>query len=160
MRNTLTSEAAISYGDIIQHRAPCLQLPVDNPALLVYNMINNTGGLRMRRAFLHTKKFDNQWSDMGCDDDDLLVLQQAIIANPNRAPVISGTGGVRKIRVSLEGRGKRGGARVLYVDYVLSEVVALLTAYPKNEKESISPEEKKLLKAIAAQIEQGWRNKK
>jgi hypothetical protein len=112
---------------------------------------------RMDREFLHTKKFDSQWDAMGCDDDDLLVLQQEILKNPQGAPVIVGTGGVRKIRVALEGRGKSGGARVLYVDYAVYETVALLVAYPKSEKETITQEEKIVLKRIAEQIEQSWR---
>jgi hypothetical protein len=110
--------------------------------------------------FLHTKKFDSLWSELGCDDDDLLELQKIICANPQAAPVISGTGGVRKIRVALEGRGKSGGARVLYADFPERGIVALLYAYPKNEKENITAEERKILKTMAEQINSNWSNRK
>ena len=62
------------------------------------------------RMFVHTKVFDRQWDALGCDDDDLLELQKTICENPQKPPVIRGTGGVRKIRIALEGHGKSGGA--------------------------------------------------
>jgi hypothetical protein len=36
------------------------------------------------RMFVHTKKFDNLWAELGCDDDDLLELQEAICDNPQK----------------------------------------------------------------------------
>lgn len=66
------------------------------------------------RTFIHTKVFDRRWRELGCDDDDLSTLQKAITDDPQGSPIIQGTGCIRKIRVSLEERGKRGGARVLY----------------------------------------------
>jgi len=102
--------------------------------------------------FIHTKLFDKKWASLGCDDDDLSELQKAICKNPQGHPVVSGTGGVRKIRVALEGRGKSGGARVLFVDFVVHGVVGLLSAYPKNEKEDITEDERKILKSMVEQI--------
>lgn len=93
------------------------------------------------RMFIHTQLFDRKWTSLGCDDYDLSELQKAICANPQKYPVIRGTGGVRKIRFALDGRGKSGGARVLYVDFVIHGVIGLLSVYPKNEKEDISETE-------------------
>jgi len=109
------------------------------------------------RIFIHTKLFDKKWASLGCDDYDLSELQKAICDNPQGNPVIRGTGGVRKIRVALEGRGKSGGARVLYVDFVVHGVIGLLSAYPKNEKEDITNDERKILKAMVEQINDNWR---
>ena len=47
-------------------------------------------------------------------DDSYARLQQFLEANPDAGDVIQGTGGLRKIRWSTEGRGKRGGMRVIY----------------------------------------------
>ena len=113
----------------------------------------------MARTFVHTKVFDRNWESLGCDDDDLLELQKAILENPQGYPVIRGTGGVRKIRIALDGRGKSGGARVLYVDFIAKEIVGLLYAYPKNEKDNIDENEKKILKAMVEQISENWRVK-
>ena len=108
------------------------------------------------RMFIHTKVFDRQWESIGCNDDDLLELQKAICENPKGYPVIRGTDGVRKIRIALESRGKSGGARVLYVDFVMSGVVGLLYAYPKGVKENIDDSERKILKAMVGQINEKW----
>ena len=112
------------------------------------------------RMFVHTKVFDRQWAALGCDDDDLLELQKAICIDPQKPPVIKSTGGVRKIRIALDDRGKSGGARVLYVDFVVRGVIGLLYAYPKSEKENISDDERKTLKKMVEQIKENWRGKK
>ena len=112
----------------------------------------------MDRMFVHTKVFDRKWDELGCNDDDLAELQKIISENPQGHPVISGTGGIRKVRVALQGRGKSGGARVMYVDYVLHGTVGLLSVYPKSEKEIITEAEKKVLKSISEQISKNRRN--
>lgn len=112
------------------------------------------------RMFIHTKSFDRLWGTLECNDDDLTILQKAICDNPQGHPVIHGTGGVRKIRVALEGRGKSGGARVIYGDFPEHGVVYLFAAYPKNEKEDITEEERHFLKMSMNQINRNWRNRK
>ena len=112
------------------------------------------------RMFVHTKVFDRLWESLGCNDDDLLELQKAICDHPQGHPVIRGTGGVRKIRVTLDDRGKSGGARVLYVDFVVRGVVGLLYAYSKGNKENISDNERKILKTMVGQINENWRDQK
>ena len=109
------------------------------------------------RMFIHTKVFDQKWTELGCDDKDLRELQRAICENPQKYPVIKGTGGVRKIRFALEGRGKSGGARVLYVDFAVHGVVGLLFVYPKNTKEDITEDERKILKSMVEKINDNWR---
>lgn len=47
-------------------------------------------------------------------DDEYAALQQALTANPEAGDVIRGSGGVRKVRWGVAGRGKRGGIRVIY----------------------------------------------
>jgi len=111
------------------------------------------------RLFIHTKVFDRQWESLGCNDDDLLELQKAICENPQRYPVIRGTGGVRKIRIALEGRGKSGGARVLYVDFVMRGVVGLLYVFSKGDKENIDDDERRILKSMVEQINENWSDK-
>ncbi|MCL2152130.1 MAG: type II toxin-antitoxin system RelE/ParE family toxin [Oscillospiraceae bacterium] len=112
------------------------------------------------RMFIHTKNFDKQWESLGCNDDDLSVLQKAICDNPKRHPVIRGTGGVRKTRGALEGSGKSGGVRVLYGDFPEHGIVYLFDAYPKSEKEDITEVERKFLKTAIGQINANWRNQK
>src|SRR6185312_7330716 len=70
-------------------------------------------------TFLHLDLFDEEWSGLGLGDGDLQELQSAILASPERYPVIRGTGGLRKIRFapSREARGKSGAYRIGYVRF-------------------------------------------
>jgi hypothetical protein len=65
------------------------------------------------------------------------VLQNAIAGNPEAGDLIRGSGGVRKLRWGLAGRGKRGGVRVIYYLRLRQGQVWMLTLYAKNEAESI-----------------------
>lgn len=69
--------------------------------------------------------------------------------NPAAGEEITGTGGVRKIRWSGNGKGKRGGVRVIYYYYNETAPVFLLTVYGKGEKEDLSSEQKKQIAALA-----------
>jgi len=110
--------------------------------------------------FVHTKVFVKQWESLGYNDDDLAKLQKAICDNPHGHPVIRGTGGVRKTRFALEGRGKSGGVRIIYADFPMHGIVYLLDAYPKSEKEDISNEERQLLKTAMNIADKNWRNRR
>jgi len=70
-------------------------------------------------------------------DDDYARLQQALAANPELGEVVPDTGGVRKMRWGIAGRGKRGGVRVIYFLRTRQEEIWLLTLYAKNVIESI-----------------------
>ena len=63
-----------------------------------------------------------------------------MLQNPQIGDVIEGTGGARKMRITLEGRGKRGGGRVIYLDVFEKESLFLLFAYPKNVQEDLTPD--------------------
>ncbi len=107
----------------------------------------------MRRLFVMTHQFDRQWQAMGLTDPDLARLQQGILENPQIGPVIPGTGRLRKLRFAFEGQGKRGSIRVAYVDFSLYEIVYLITAYPKSEKDNLSKAERNAIKKQIDAIE-------
>ena len=104
----------------------------------------------MKRLFVLTPGFEKSWADLGLGDDELRTLQGQLIENPEAGDVIQGTGGARKIRIPLEGRGKSGGGRVVYVDVVIRERIYLITAYSKNVQTDLSLEEKKQLRKVVA----------
>lgn len=64
-------------------------------------------------AFVETPLFTRLVGEY-LSDDEYLKLQQALAENPEAGPVIPGSGGVRKLRWAMPGRGKRGGLRVIY----------------------------------------------
>lgn len=93
----------------------------------------------MTREFVYTKPFRATWNAMGLNDDDLFELENALLMSPQAGDVIEGTGGARKLRIQLEGRGKRGGGRVIYVDIFEKERLYLLFAYPKSVQANLTP---------------------
>jgi hypothetical protein len=76
-----------------------------------------------------------------------------IAGEPDRHPVMAGTGGFRKARWGWSGRGKRGGVRVIYYFLVRPDLIFLADLYPKNEKENLTHAERNELKKIAAEIQ-------
>jgi hypothetical protein len=71
-------------------------------------------------------------------EDERAVLVDYLAHNPATGDLVPGTGGVRKPRWRLEGRGKRGGARVIYFYHSADIPLFVLTAYAKNEREDLS----------------------
>jgi hypothetical protein len=78
--------------------------------------------------------------------DDVLqrTIEQAILRNPMGGDVIPGAG-VRKIRVAVSGKGKHGGARVIYFAMLEKGRIYLLDVYTKNVRTNITEDEKKEL---------------
>jgi hypothetical protein len=70
-------------------------------------------------------------------DDEYCELQQFLNAHPESGAVVPGSGGVRKLRWSLKGRGKRGGLRVIYYFRHADGEIWMITIYSKNVRENI-----------------------
>ncbi len=108
----------------------------------------------MRRLFVLTPGFEKSWADMDLGDDELRELQNMLIEDPEAGDVIQGTGGARKVRIPLEGRGKSGGGRVIYVDVVVREQIYLLMAYPKNVQTDLTSDQKKMVRKVVERIKE------
>lgn len=106
----------------------------------------------MIRKFVYTEPFRKCWKAMGLQDSDLSILENALLENPQLGDVIEGTGGARKMRIQLEGRGKSGGGRVIYLDVFEKEHLYLLFAYPKNVQENLTPDQKKAIQKMIEAI--------
>jgi len=99
--------------------------------------------------FIETTEFTEAWAELGLNDEgDLAALQWSLMAGPKRAPVIRGTGGLRKTRfVPPHARvGKSGGLRVCYVYFESYGIVLLVLVYAKTEKDDLSLDECKAIK--------------
>lgn len=92
----------------------------------------------MTRTFIQTQEFVRNWERLSLKDQDLRRLELEILKNPKVGKVIRGTGGLRKLRVAHDNKGKSGSARVCYVDFAEKETVYLITIYPKNEKDNLT----------------------
>lgn len=82
------------------------------------------------------------------DDEEYAFLQFALIANPQLGAVIPGTGGIRKLRWPGSGRGKRGGARIIYFVALADDQILMLYVYTKNEQADLSEPQKKVLRTL------------
>ncbi len=96
--------------------------------------------------FIETSIFTRQIKALATDDE-LKALQVELIAQPEKGDLIQGTGGLRKVRMATGQQGKSGSARVIYF-LATAEVIYLVLAYAKNEKESLTAAEKADLKKL------------
>ena len=87
-------------------------------------------------------------------------MECEIANDPEKWPVIAGTGGLRKARVSRPGMGKRGGARTIYYYWVSETLILLTHVYAKNQQEELHPEEKKLLTNMLQDFKESYHAKK
>ena len=88
------------------------------------------------------------------DDRDELVAFLA--ANPEAGDLIQDTGGARKLRWGAQGRGKRGGVRVVYYYHNEGIPLFLLSVFAKNEKASLSRAERNEMKKLLPRLVAGY----
>ena len=79
-------------------------------------------------------------------------MEAAIVADPGRASLLRGTGGIRKLRWKGSGRGKRGGIRTIYFHHVGPEAIYMLTAYAKADRDDLTAADRKALSRLVAAI--------
>ncbi|HEY0153192.1 MAG TPA: hypothetical protein VGB92_14400 [Longimicrobium sp.] len=102
--------------------------------------------------FVEARAFSHRRADH-LSDSEFRALQTALLIDPERGVVIPGTGGLRKLRWSGSGRGRRGGLRVIYFLLESGDLVLLLLLYPKNQQDDLTPEQTRILRdLIAAEI--------
>ncbi|HUG10611.1 MAG TPA: hypothetical protein VMM36_06335 [Opitutaceae bacterium] len=76
-------------------------------------------------TFVETLTFTRLIAEL-VDDESYAEFQRFLAANPETGALMSGCGGVRKVRMALPGRGKSGGARVCYLFIMHEDVIHLL----------------------------------
>jgi hypothetical protein len=81
--------------------------------------------------FVETPLFSRQIADV-MDAEQYRALQAALLERPDAGVLIPGGGGLRKIRWGAQGRGKRGGTRVIYYWQVSADRILLIYVFPKN----------------------------
>ncbi len=109
-------------------------------------------------SVIETESFVKQaaalWSDAELDE-----LKDYLARNPLAGDEMPGTGGLRKLRWSRAGMGKRGGARVIYYYYNESAPLYLLMAYAKAAQENPSPAAVATLVKLAEVVKAGIKTK-
>lgn len=82
------------------------------------------------------------------DDDQYQLLQAALMANPEAGALIRGSGGLRKVRWAVDGKGKSGGLRVIYYRVARDSHILFLTLYHKSEMVDLAQKDIKALAAL------------
>ena len=85
-------------------------------------------------------------------DEEYRSFQSDLAANPEAGDVIPGLGGLRKVRLALPGRGKRGGARVLYLLFLKADTVFLIYVFTKGEFEDLPPDKRRAMRRLVEEI--------
>jgi mRNA-degrading endonuclease RelE of RelBE toxin-antitoxin system len=83
-------------------------------------------------------------------EEEYSGLQSFLLQYPEAGKVVRGSGGVRKVRWAVSGRGKSGGVRVIYYFKRQDDEIWLLTIYSKSEMDTIPAH---ILRKIAKEIE-------
>lgn len=81
-------------------------------------------------------------------DDQYQQLQIALMLRPTQGDIIRGSGGLRKARWAVPGKGKRGGLRIIYFWAAAERVFYMLYAYAKNEQEDLTPAQARALSRL------------
>jgi hypothetical protein len=81
-------------------------------------------------------------------DEDYRALQEVLLTRPDVGDLIRGSGGLRKIRWSLEGKGKSGGVRAIYYWVVRDDQIYMLYVYPKGRQDNLTADQLKQLRLI------------
>lgn len=107
----------------------------------------------MNLTFIELSPFSKYRSEF-MNDEEYRAFQNELLENPEKGDVIQGLNGLRKIRIadSTRNKGKRGGARVVYLYAVVKNSIYLITAYGKGKKTDLSTEERKVLKQLAQSL--------
>lgn len=90
-----------------------------------------------------TRQVTAEWSA-----DEYRSFQLYLLLRPDAGPVIPDSGGLRKIRWRMPGRGKRGGSRVIYYLQARANRLYLLFLYPKNVRSDLTAAELRLLRGL------------
>ncbi len=94
------------------------------------------------------------------DDDERALLVDYLAHNPMAGDLVQGTGGIRKVRWALDGRGKRGGARVIYFYHDADMPLFALTAYAKNERADLSQQDKNDFRQLTTMLVDAFKRRK
>lgn len=108
-------------------------------------------GERLRHVFIKTASFAEAASELDCWDQ-VDELKRVLDQHPTDGDVIRGGDGLRKVRIGLPGRGKRGGGRVVYYLIVNQTTILLLELYAKNDQADLTKREIELLKRLRDRI--------
>lgn len=114
----------------------------------------------MERVFVETREFTG-WFRSYSSDESLARLQGQLLINPDLGEVMPGCGGLRKLRITDPGRqkGKRGGAREIYLNLLEADRIVLITVHGKDQKDDLTPADRAHYRQLVQVLEQQARRR-
>ncbi len=122
-----------------------------NRTLLITSRSTYASSVQLKNGVRRISPFvefrDEHWSD-----DEFRRFQTTLMRSPKAGDAIRGGSGLRKIRWLAHGRGKRGGARVIYYFRDAKNQIYLIYGYVKSEREDLSPDQVRTLAKLMANM--------
>ena len=103
----------------------------------------------MKAVFVELPPFERHRAEY-LGDEDMRALQNELMRHPEKGDVITGTGGLRKLRFgdTRRSKGKRGGLRIVYYWWLGGMQFWLFTLYDKDEAADLTTKERAAVKAL------------
>lgn len=114
---------------------------------------------RVTLTFVETPHFTRQIAEW-VTDGEYRAFQQELLEDPERGDLLVGCRGLRKVRMALGGRGKSGGARVIYLYLPEDHVLYLFLLFKKSDHENLSKSQRNQLGDLADQIKSAYARKR
>ncbi len=102
---------------------------------------------------IRTASFTKAIAKLKVTEAEIVALETEIATNPQAGDVIRGLRGVRKIRFSMGGKGKRGGGRCIYLVLSFEDTIYLLLAYGKSSQTDLSQKQRKDILAFIEELQ-------
>jgi len=104
----------------------------------------------MKAVFIHLSPFVSEWRRVRLTDEDLRSLESVIMGSPQAGAVMSGTGGLRKIRFApaSRGGGKSGGFRVCYAHFPQHSLIVFYALFGKNDQSNLTAAERNMCRVV------------
>ena len=112
----------------------------------------------MKATFIEVTGF-TEWVVEILSDKEYSKLQKEMMEDPEAGDVMPGCGGLRKLRVGdrKRGKGKRGGARIIYLHIPSAQRFYMIDIYGKDDKDDLTTDEKRTVRALAESLKKSVR---
>lgn len=111
------------------------------------------------QTVVETEEYLRDAKRVGLSEEERELLVDFFAEHPEAGDLIPGTGGARKVRIAIKGKGKRGGGRVISFYTGPDIPVFLLNVFAKNEKIDLTQKERNELKEVLSALAQAYRKR-